>query len=67
MGDEMALAQYENMIRADKANDKEFFTNYLAQIGIPEPENFLAEISSDLTSDEVQAMYRDPDVYYGLA
>ena len=55
------------MIRADKANDKEFFTNYLAQIGIPEPENFLAEISSDLTSDEVQAMYRDPDVYYGLA
>jgi len=39
----------------------------LAQLGIPEPANFLGELSSELTSDEVQAMYRDPDVYYGLA
>ncbi len=49
----MNLAQFETMIRADKADDQQFFTNYLAQLGIPEPANFLAELSTDLSSDEV--------------
>ena len=52
---------------AEQEEALDMFKNFLAQIGIEENEQFLAQLGEAVGDDTVGAMAMSPDIYMGLA
>ena len=69
---EQDLAQINAEIEAEafEAEQKdaiEYFTNFLAQIGIEDSELLMAQLGDTITQEQIGMMAMDPEIYMGLA
>lgn len=65
MQEELALIQTE--MEALKREGTDYFVNFLSQVGIEDGEHIMSQLSSELSSEEVQSLVTDPAVYASLA
>ena len=54
-------------LAAEQEEAVQIFTNFLAQIGIDENEQLLAQLGQAMTDEQLKMMAMDPSIYMGLA
>ena len=54
-------------IEEELEDNREFFKTFLAQIGIHEGDQFLAQLDAEIDKDQLDTMLMDPNIYSGLA
>ena len=54
-------------IAAEKEEALDYFSDYLAQIGIEDSETFMAQLSAEISEDKLHQMIIDPEILMGLA
>ena len=61
------MAMTEAEIEEELADNREFFTSFLAQMGIQDGGSLLAQLGDHMSQDQIDALIMDPKIYSGLA